>query len=201
LAQLPLIKGVREFLNWHQDERYVYTDRNDLMGDSLWLRNFAHLATLGFSFDLQIYPHQFDQAARLASQHPDTGIVLNQTGMPIGSDPESFNHWVSGMRSLAPQPNVTAKISGLGMIYHDWTTETVRPYVTETPHAFGTKRTMFASNLPVDGLYTSLPQLYAVFDELTGDLPQTDRRAFFGETVRSVYRLEGRQGLRWNRRQ
>lgn len=189
LAQLPTVRGIRHILNWHPDARYTYTDRSDLMQDPLWLANFGRLSTLGLSFDLQIYPGQMPEAARLADHHSGTSIVLNHTGMPLSRDPEAFALWRNGIRALAQRPNVTVKISGLGMTHHEWTPEAIRPYVLETIEAFGPHRAMFASNFPVDRLYSSLPELYAAFDGLTRDLPEADRRALFAETARTVYRI------------
>jgi predicted TIM-barrel fold metal-dependent hydrolase len=189
LSEQPMVRGVRHILNWHPDPRYAYTDRNDLMRDPRWLENFGRLSTLGLSFDLQIYPGQMPEAAVLADLHPSTNIVLNHTGMPLSPDPEAFALWRDGMKALALRPNVTVKISGLGMTHHDWTRESIRPYVLETIEAFGPQRAMFASNFPVDRLYSSLTDLYAAFDELTQDLPDADRRALFADTARTVYRI------------
>lgn len=189
LAQFPLVRGVRQILNWHPNPRYTYVDRQDLMQDPRWLHTFARLEGLGLSFDLQIYPHQLREACTLADRHPGTTLVLNHTGMPIGSDMQSFATWREGMRALAQRPNTSVKISGLGMTHHSWTAEAIRPYVLETIEAFGPARSMFASNFPVDRLYSSLLELYSAFDQAVARFPEADRRALFGGTARAVYRL------------
>jgi predicted TIM-barrel fold metal-dependent hydrolase len=94
------------------------------------------------------------------------------------------------MRTLAGQPNAAVKISGLGMTDHDWTVASLRPIVLETIDAFGPDRSMFASNFPVDRLYSSFVALYEAFDTITAGFSATDRRALFAETARRVYRLD-----------
>ncbi len=63
------------------------------------------------------------------------------------------------MRMLAGCANVAVKISGLAMFDHQWTVESLRPYVLETIDTFGVERAMFASNFPVDRLFGSYAEL------------------------------------------
>jgi predicted TIM-barrel fold metal-dependent hydrolase len=85
----------------HPDPRYTHTSCPDLITDQGWLTGFSHLAGLGLSFDLQVFPDQLDQAAQLAANRPDTTIILDHAGMPIHRDPESLRHWRIGMEKLA----------------------------------------------------------------------------------------------------
>lgn len=189
LAALQAVRGVREILNWHPDPRYTHTSRPDLITDPAWLKGFSHLAALGLSFDLQVFPDQLEQAARLAADHPETPIILDHAGMPIERDPASLRHWRKGMAAMAAQPNVVTKISALGTNDHSWTTASIRPIVLETIDAFGPDRAMFGSNFPVDGLYSSFAALYTAFDEITGPMSAHERRELFSETARRTYRI------------
>ena len=58
------------------------------------------------------------------------------------------------MNELARAPNVACKVSGFGMLDHRWTIETITPWVLQCIEAFGTDRIMFATNWPVDILYS-----------------------------------------------
>jgi predicted TIM-barrel fold metal-dependent hydrolase len=109
--------------------------------------------------------------------------------MPIGRDAASFAGWQAGMRQLAAAPNVSVKISGLGMLDHHWTAESIRPFVLETGAIFGAGRCMFASNFPVDGPYSTHRQLWGAFDEVTASLTSAEREQFFSATATRVYRL------------
>ena len=192
LAALPNVRGVRHILNWHPDPSLTYTDRNDLIRDPAWLAGYARLAVHGMSFDLQVYPAQLVEAARLAGDHPGVPVVLNHAGMPLGRDEQALDEWRSGLRALAAQPNTAVKISGLGMTDHRWTVESLRPLILDAIEVFGPDRAMFASNFPVDSLYSTYTELYDAFDVITADFSPAERHALFADTARRVYRLDRR---------
>jgi predicted TIM-barrel fold metal-dependent hydrolase len=93
------------------------------------------------------------------------------------------------MRRLADLPQVSVKISGLGMLDWNWTEASIRPFVREAIAVFGVERAMFASNFPVDRLYSSFDALYEAFHSIVSDLPENDRQALFRDNAARVYRL------------
>jgi predicted TIM-barrel fold metal-dependent hydrolase len=190
LAAIPSVRGVRDILNWHPDPRYTHTSRPDLITDPGWLEGFSHLSSLGLSFDLQVFPDQLNQAAQLAAAHPDTVIILDHAGMPIHRDPESLRNWRAGMKKMAQQPNVVAKVSALGTNDHSWTAASIRPIVLDTIDLFGPRRTMFGSNFPVDSLYSTFTALYTAFDQITAAMTADERRYLFAETARRTYGMK-----------
>jgi predicted TIM-barrel fold metal-dependent hydrolase len=189
LASMQSVKGIRHILNWHEDAHWTYVTDPDLMDSGSWRANFARLAPLGLSFDLQVYPHQLMAAARLAADFPDTTIVLNHTGMPERLDAEHVEVWSAGIEALAARPNTYAKVSGIGMTVHPWTVATIRPLVRRVYETFGPSRTAFASNFPVDSLYSTYEELYASFDECTADLSESERADMFAGTAVRAYRM------------
>ena len=189
-AASPVVRGVRQILNWHPDPRKTYTPA-DLLGTPEFARGFARLARYGLSFDLQIYPGQMQAAARLAAENGDTTLILNHAGMPTDRDPEGLQWWRQGMRALAAQPNVFVKLSGFGIVDPDWTTESIRPFVHETIDLFGPARVMVASDVPTDKLHATFDRLLNAYDVLTADLDGQARQALFNGNARRVYRLGG----------
>jgi hypothetical protein len=110
-----------------------------------------------------------DPLADLARAFPETPIVLNHVGGPIGIGPyaghrdEVFAVWRAGIEELARCPNMHVKLGGLGMRLfgfdlhtHDMPPSSEqlaaawRPYVETCIAAFGASRAMFESNFPVD---------------------------------------------------
>ena len=189
-AQLafPALRGIRQVVNRHADPLLNYV-AVDFMDDPAWHLGFAQLRRLGLSFDLQLYPHQMSQAARLAAEHPDTRIVLNHAGMWADRTLAGWRQWRDGMRELAGRPNVMVKISGLGMLDRGWSIGSIRPLVLETLDAFGTARAMFASNFPVDKLFGDYVTLWRAFDAIVSDLSAAERHALFRGTAARAYRL------------
>jgi predicted TIM-barrel fold metal-dependent hydrolase len=188
-AAFPNVRGIRHIVNWHEDPGKTYVARPDLLVDPRWNAGFALLRRYGLSFDLQLYPSQMAEAAALAARHPDTLLILNHAGMPVDRHAAGLAEWRAGIRLLAAEPNVAVKISGLGMMDWAWTVDSLRPFVLETIAAFGTDRCMFASNFPVDRLYSSFDRLFDAFDEIVTEFSADERRALFAETARRLYRL------------
>ena len=183
------VRGIRHMVSWHPVPRNTFVDRPDLLTDSQWRRGFALLRKYGLSFDLQVYPPQMDDAVALARRHLDTTIIVDHAGMPLDRDTTALAAWRDGMTALAGLPNVAVKISGLGMFDHDWTVDSIRPYVLETLDRFGTHRCMFASNFPVDKLYGSYPALFDAFDRITADFSDDERQRLFAGNAERLYRI------------
>ncbi len=188
-ASRPSVRGVRDILNWHQDHFYAHRDRPDLMSDPAWLDGFRAVGELGLSFDLQVFPHQLRTAAELAAAHGHTSVVLDHAGMPIARDRDALVRWRRELARFAVEPNTSVKISALGTLDHHWTADSIRAIVLDTIDVFGPDRCMFASNFPVDGLYSSYTDLFRAFDQISSVLDDHERAQLFAGTARRVYRI------------
>jgi predicted TIM-barrel fold metal-dependent hydrolase len=188
-CRFPNVRGIRHIVNWHPDPAKTYVTKPDFLTDPAWLRGFALLKRFNLSFDLQLYPSQMADAAALAAAHGDTMIILNHAGMPVDRDAEALSLWRTGMRALAAEPNVWVKISGLGMVDWRWTEESLRPFVLDTIEIFGPDRCMFASNFPVDKLYSSFDALYGAFKRIVSDFSMGEQRKLFSDAALAVYRI------------
>jgi predicted TIM-barrel fold metal-dependent hydrolase len=188
-SQLKNIRGIRHTLNYHPDPVKTYLDRPGLMNEPKWRAGYALLRRFGFSFDMQIYFPQMEYAYDLARTYPDTQIILNHTGMPVDRDPEDLDAWRKAMVRLAEAPNVACKISGLGMGDWKWTVDSIRPFVLHAIDAFGVDRSMFASNFPVDKLFSSYDDLFNAFKAITREFSADDRKKLFHDNAARFYRL------------
>jgi predicted TIM-barrel fold metal-dependent hydrolase len=188
-AGLPSVRGVRDILNWHPDPVLTHRDRADVITDPAWLAGFTALREFGFSFDLQVFPAQLAQAAALAAEYGDIPIVLDHAGMPIERDPHPLDRWKRELTAIAAEPNTTVKISALGTNDHHWTIDSIRRIALDTIDVFGPSRCMFASNFPVDGLYSSFGELFEAFDKITTGFDRSERADLFAGTARRFYRL------------
>lgn len=189
-CQFPNVRGVRQLLNWHANPALSQTDRPDYMTDSRWRSGFALLARYGLSFDMQIFPAQAQQATALADDFPDTAIIVNHTAMPVDRDKLGLASWRSLLCELARRPNVAIKVSGLGMFDHEWTRDSVRPFILETIEIFGPDRCMFGSNFPVDRLYGSYGDLVTSFRDAIAGFTPAERRHMLHDNAARLYRLD-----------
>jgi predicted TIM-barrel fold metal-dependent hydrolase len=183
-AQYPNLRGIRHMLNRDPD----IADRDYLL-DEKWCANFSLMRKYDLIFDLQLYHPQMADAAALARRYRDVTISLNHAGMPHHPDAEGFNNWRQGMALLADCDNIVAKISGLGMTLPERDAKAFRPYVLETIELFGVDRCMFASNFPVDRLYTNFDALWSGYKEIVQDFSADDRKKLFHDNAERTYRI------------
>jgi predicted TIM-barrel fold metal-dependent hydrolase len=188
-ASFANTRGIRQILNVHDNKLYDYVGRH-YMREPQWRKNFGLLKRFDMSFDLQLYPSQMDEAAQLAREHADTQFIVNHAGMFVDrNSTQGYRAWREGMRKLAACPNIAVKLSGFAMFDHDWTIESLRPYVHEVIDAFGTDRAMFASNFPVDRLFGTYTAIWNAYARIVGDASKSEKHALFISNAERIYRI------------
>jgi predicted TIM-barrel fold metal-dependent hydrolase len=206
-------RGIRHTTAWDADSSIrnpAYNPPRGLLGDKTFRQGFAVLGRLGLSFDAWLYHPQIDELADLARAFPQTMIVLNHVGGPIGigayagRHKEVFPVWASSIRGIAAGPNVCVKLGGLGMRmggfgFHEQaeppSSETLaatwRPYMDTCIEAFGASRCMFESNFPVDKGSYSYPVFWNACKILAKEASAREKAQLFAGTAARFYRLEG----------
>jgi L-fuconolactonase len=205
-------RGIRHITAWDAD----VTIRNPghgttagMMADTKFREGFAVLSRLGLSFDAWLFHPQIGELEDLARAFPDTKIVLNHVGGPIGigafagKHQDVFPGWAKSIKSLAACANVFLKVGGLGMRLGGFgfdrqpeppSSETLvatwRPYMETSIAAFGPSRCMFESNFPVDKGSYSYPVFWNACKLLTKDFAAAERADLFAGTAARFYRLE-----------
>jgi predicted TIM-barrel fold metal-dependent hydrolase len=182
LAAFPRVRGIRHALSRPDQAR-------DLLAEPAWRAGFALLHRHGLSFDLQLSPQQAPEMVRLLTAHPETPVVVNHLGWPKERSFAGWHAWRKGLGLLAALPNVSVKLSGVGMFEPDWTAESIRPYVFEAIDAFGPKRAMFASNFPVDRRWRSYPAVWQAYADVASSFPDAEKRALLGGNAERFYRM------------
>jgi predicted TIM-barrel fold metal-dependent hydrolase len=183
------MRGVRMMTKRPSDLAGKVDASGSLMSDVQWRKGFAMLAERGLSFDMQAPSPLMSEAAALASAFPRSQIILTHAGLPLDRTPEGRAAWRVGMKRMAEQPNIALKISGIPMTDWTWTTESLRPIVLESIDFFGPTRTMFGSNFPIDGLYTSYCTLFDAYREIIGGFSEAEQSAMLHDNAVAFYRL------------
>lgn len=175
-AAVPGFAGIRHIVARTATAPKLSFVPSELMQDSRWQRNFGLLAGLGARFDLQLYPDQVDDAVALISQHEDTTIIVDHCAGPYflleahrrnaipAAEPE-LAHWAEGVWRLSRLPNVSIKLSGLGMYHPHWSAQNCRVIFQTILDAFGPERVMLGSNFPVDKLFKTYAEVVGIWDE------------------------------------
>lgn len=189
LKSYPLMRGIRMQLHWHTNDMYRFALRADLMKDPVFQRNLGYLADYGWSFDLQVFTGQMQDAAALAAAFPKITFILQHAGMLEDLTPDGRAVWKAGMRKLAAQPNIVSKLSGLGTFIHKNDPAHIAAIVGETLSMFGSARCLFGSNFPIEKLWTDYAQLIGAYRQALESLPAADQANAFWNTASRVYRL------------
>ncbi len=84
---------------------------------------------------------------------------------------------------------MAVKISGLGMADHNWTVESIRPWVMAVIEIFGVERCMFASNWPVDSLYSDYGTVVDAYRQIVADFSNSERDALFWRNAEQYYKI------------
>ena len=139
--------------------------------------------------DLVITGAQAATLRPMLDELPGLRIVVEHAGWPHAAGDAAFRAWRAGMAQLAGYPDVTCKISGLAMRLHSVDAAVQRPWIETCIELFGSRRCMFASNFPVDGLYGTFDDLYATYRAVSAGLGDDERTALFSTTAVTTYRL------------
>lgn len=180
-----------------------------VLGNRNFRRGFSWLQKFGLSFDAWVFEPQLPELVELAYAFPDTTIILNHVGTPLGvgaykgQRDARFASWRNGIRQLASCENVVVKLGGLGIPFGGFSSylssppatseqlaEEWRPYIETCIEAFGARRCMFISNFPVDSASCSYATLWNVFKRIVAGGSRDEKQALFSETAVRVYRLD-----------
>src|SRR3990172_9072388 len=163
--------------------------QDELLGHAECERNLRVLGSLGLSCDLSATWEAMRTARKLAEAHPKIQFILGHTGWPRARTEQYFRDWREAMRVLAEAPNVAVKISGLGMGDHTWTPASIRPWILETIAIFGTNRCMFATNWPVDSLWSTFKFLVDTYRDTISTFAVEEQAKMLAGNAERLYRL------------
>jgi predicted TIM-barrel fold metal-dependent hydrolase len=208
-------RGIREGAAWHASPEIPNHRTNpppNLLLDPRFREGFAQLARRSLSFEAWCYHTQLEDLIDLARHFPDTTIVLDHFGGPLGIGPyagkrdEVLAQWTHAITRLAACPNVVAKLGGIHMEIAGFAwqkrerppgsrelMEATRPFYDHAIAAFGVDRCMFESNFPVDKVSVSYGVLWNSFKRLTAGYSKNERAKLFHDNAVRVYRLPNRQ--------
>jgi predicted TIM-barrel fold metal-dependent hydrolase len=205
-------RGIRHSSPWDADPEVagIYALRpKGLLLDPTFRKGFACLAPLGLSYDSWLFHPQIGELADLARAFPDTRIVLDHCGGPIGVGgyanrrEEIFKDWKASIQDIARCPNVDVKLGGLAMCllgydFHkrarppssEQAAAAWRPYIETCIEAFGPSRAMFESNFPPDKGQCSYQVIFNAFKRIAAQYSEAEKTALFSKTAADVYRLK-----------
>ena len=188
-AKSALTRGVRNFPATAETSAQAARGGPGSMDDPKWRDGYALLQKYGFSFDLQTPWWHLDAAAALARDFPKTQMIVVHAGMPADRSAEGLAAWRAALETVAQEPNVAIKISGIGRAGLPWTLTANGGIIRDAINIFGAERAMFASNYPVDSLAGSFQMIYGGFRAAVSNRQIEERRMLFHDNAVRIYRL------------
>ena len=204
-------RGIRQSATWDADPlvRQHRKSPPHRMLDAGHRLGAAELAKRGLIYEAWCFHPQISKLTDLARAQPNLDIVLDHIGGPIGFGAayqgrrqEIMEEWRGSITELATCPNVSVKLGGLfmevnGFGWHkqptpptsDELADAARPYFDHVIEQFGTRRTMFESNFPVDKVSTGYRVLWNAFKKIARDYSPSEKAMLFHDTAARVYRI------------
>lgn len=213
LAASSRFRGIRYVAAWDPSEKIQngHTDPIEhLLDDVRFREGFRELGRRGLSFDAWVFHPQIADVTRLARAFPDTLIVLDHLGGPLGIGPyagqreEVLANWKRDIAALAQCRNVMVKLGGIQMPLNGWGFHRLpsRPdsatvvaatgdYYRYALDCFGTERCMFESNYPADRPSVSYAVIWNSFKRITALFSAAEKAALYHDNAMRIYRISG----------
>ena len=154
------------------------------------------------------YHHQIPDFIAMAQAVPDTTIILDHFGGPLGigsyagQSDAVFEAWSRAFAPLADCPNVYCKLGGINMKVngYGWHLQSKPPgsdelvdaterYYHRAIDVFGPERCMFESNFPVDKESCSYTVLWNAFKKMASRYTAEERSGLLKDNAERCYRL------------
>ena len=174
-CQYPNMRGIRDF------------SYGDYLVEPDFHRGFALLEKYNLRSSMSAQWQDMEKLRDLAAEFPNINIVVDHAGAPEERTTEYFERWKHGMAIAAEADNIRCKISGLGMGDNNWTVDSIRPYVLYCIETFGVERCFFASNWPVDWLFSSYDALVDAYTEIAAGFTWDEQVALFSKNAEALY--------------
>ena len=180
----------------------------DLYEDEAFRKGVARLGERGLTYDTWHYHYQNRSFCELARAVPETMMILDHFGTPLGVGPYAsereaiFETWKEDVAAIAECPNVVAKLGGLAMPDNgfgwdkrpdpptsDEFVEAQARYYLHMINCLGPERCMFESNFPVDRLSISYPVLWNGLKKIAAGFSNAEQDLMFSGTARRIYQI------------
>ncbi len=186
-SQDPYFKGVRHIAQGEADD---FLARDEVR------QGISKLESFGLTYDILVFAHQLPAAIDLVSQLPNQKFVLDHIAKPKISEGLD-NKWRVNIASLATNPNVHCKVSGMvtETKSYQWNQSDFRPFLDVVLHEFGTSRVMYGSDWPVCLLAAEYEEQLAIVQEYINTLSSAEQKMIMGDNATLFYNLTRREVL------
>lgn len=192
LATNPKLRGVRPMLQDLPDPHWLLRGPGTQVWDVMTL--------LELRLDALVKPEHLPMLELFAQKHAGLEVVIDHAAKPAlreGWTSEAMERWRMQMRSLALQPQLHCKFSGLfneaqaaDVATMDRALSTIRPVWEFLLEHFGPSRLIWGSDWPVLNLAGSYERWAAVSEALIGELSVHEQAQVWSANAVAFYGLK-----------
>ncbi len=205
------IIGIRNQTAWSKNTKLntsPFKPPVNLLKDQRFVKGAKLLGQNSLVLDIWAYQDQLNDVINIARKCPNTNIVLNHLGGPLGGSfhgyqsKESRNEWIKYIKILAKHENVSVKISGIGLAALNnffinmekspsskEIAKAISPFFDHLLDSMGSQRLLFGSNFNVDNGVCNYINLINSITNLTENLTKSEKRNIFGDSARLIYNI------------
>ncbi len=181
-TQNPYFKGVRHLIHEEANPHWLLQDP---IYESLQL-----IADAGLTFDVVAVKHEHLECVHaLGERVPDLRMVIDHLAQPPYQAGKP-GQWGEDMKLAAKNPNVYAKISGLGTAsgdFENWTADFIKDMVDWTIDVFGVERCMCGGDWPVSVLAGGYVKAWSAYKEILSGRPLAEQERILNGTAQAFY--------------
>ena len=166
------------------------------LGNRAFVRDLEAVAERGLCFDVHSPPAWVSPAVRLARLVPDLRLIINHVANAEVTGQEPPAEWRRLMETLAGQPRVFMKVSGLveGTQHRHGDAPSAvafyRPVLDALWTLFGPDRLLYGSNWPVSERFAPLGRVQQIALDYFAEKGQTALDQVFAKNARVAYGLK-----------
>lgn len=182
----PLIKGFRHLIHDEADPRWLLQPQV--------IRSLQLIASYNYTYDVVgVLTEHIETVFAVADKVPGLKMVFDHLNHPPLDGKKPFNTWAELMKQAAANPNLYAKISGLGTITNKpglWNENDIQPAVEFALQHFGEDRCFCGGDWPVSLLAGSYTYTWDVYKGILEHLlPSSSLTKIYDDNAQNFYRL------------
>lgn len=176
------LKGIRHIV---QAEPTGFMLRDDFQ------QGISKLHKFGLVYEILVQSKQLEETIQLVKNHPNQVFVLDHLGKP-NIKAQEIASWKKNLHSLAENPNVYCKISGVitEANWNTWTYVDFVPYFDILFDAFGAKRILFGSDWPVCLTAGNYKEVVKLVEKYIAKFSKEEQAGIMGKNAAKVYNLK-----------
>lgn len=162
-------KGVRHLIHNEPDPQWLLQPEV--------LEGLAVLEAKNIPYDIVgVNDRHLETVIKVSEKLPGLRLVLDHLNQPPIAGGERFGRWGELMKVVAGNPNISAKISGLGTVAggKGWKEEDIEPYIAFALEVFGPERCFCGGDWPVSLLAGGYGMHWTAYQNILSRLLASD---------------------------